>query len=176
MEISKAAELISLRREEGIQQWADLGCGQGTFTYALASHLTSGSTIYAVDQEDQQLIKNYNEVQVSFIQNDFVSGLATLPAVHGVLMANSLHYVEDQCALIMELEQKVALGARRLVIVEYDTGRSNYWVPYPINLKHLTSLVRELGFSIQKIGEASSRYQGMMYAAEVTFKDGNYPK
>ena len=50
----EAVGLISsgrLTNSPGPATWADLGCGDGTFTLALASLLPAGSTIYAVDQD-----------------------------------------------------------------------------------------------------------------------------
>jgi precorrin-6B methylase 2 len=35
----------------GPQTWADLGCGAGAFTLALASLLPAGSTIHAMDRD-----------------------------------------------------------------------------------------------------------------------------
>jgi len=37
------------------QSWCDLGCGSGTFTIALAQSLASGSTIHAVDLDQEAL-------------------------------------------------------------------------------------------------------------------------
>jgi hypothetical protein len=50
------------------QKWADLGCGDGTFTEALASILPHGSQILAVDKEVQHLKKVMgNNVSVDFL-------------------------------------------------------------------------------------------------------------
>ncbi len=40
--------------------WADLGCGSGIFTYALASLLKKGSTIYAIDRDIASFKKRFS--------------------------------------------------------------------------------------------------------------------
>lgn len=66
-----AADAIKLI-EKGItgdelQLWADLGCGSGTFTRALASLLPVGSKVLAVDKERQDLP---NFIQADLINDD----------------------------------------------------------------------------------------------------------
>ena len=57
MLLEEAAGLIksnSISQTEP-EVWAELGCGSGTFTNALASILIFGSIIYAVDKNKSQL-------------------------------------------------------------------------------------------------------------------------
>ena len=49
-------DAIDMLAESGVDAlgptiWADLGCGDGTFTLALASLLAPGSTIHAMDTD-----------------------------------------------------------------------------------------------------------------------------
>lgn len=151
-------------------KWADLGCGTGVFTKALASFLPNGSTILAVDKEPQYLPVSMGDgIKTEFQRADFtVEPLKTGP-LNGILMANSLHYVHDKLALIRRLEAHLAPGAHWL-IVEYDNRKPNRWVPYPIDFRTLSELFRSLGYEqIEKIGEQSSAYGGSMYAV-VIFK------
>ena len=57
MQMNDAVELIKHDSifKSGEQDWADLGCGSGTFTMALASLLALDSTIYAVDKNKYSL-------------------------------------------------------------------------------------------------------------------------
>lgn len=62
MELKDAVNLIG---DNSIYQpanavWADLGCGSGLFSYALANILPPGSTIYAVDKSNITLTKRPN--------------------------------------------------------------------------------------------------------------------
>jgi predicted RNA methylase len=50
--------------------WADLGCGNGVFAYALAEFLIDGSWIYAIDK--QQLLESPNiGVGIEFVKGNF---------------------------------------------------------------------------------------------------------
>jgi ubiquinone/menaquinone biosynthesis C-methylase UbiE len=50
--VDDAAQLIGgARIGGGAMTWADLGCGDGTFTLALAAILPRGSIIHAMDRD-----------------------------------------------------------------------------------------------------------------------------
>jgi trans-aconitate methyltransferase len=133
------------------QCWADLGCGSGMFTHALASLLPAGSKVIPVDKKYQNL--------PNFIQADFINDDLQLGVPDGVLMANSLHYVKDKAKLISKLNPP------GLLIVEYDTTRSNPWVPYPVAYKNLAQLAVEMGYNTVKLATQASRFGGVMYSA-----------
>lgn len=145
------------------QQWADLGCGSGTFTGALYELLPTGSKIMAVDREAQKL-----NIPVDFIKANFEKDALSLIRLDGILMANSLHYIVDKPALIRKLEAYFST-APYFLIVEYDTERSNPWVPYPLSFHKLQQLFEGLGYDrIIKLGERQSVYSNAkMYAAVV---------
>lgn len=88
MNASDAIKLI----EKGVtamqpQRWADLGCGSGTFTRALASLLPAGSKVIAVDKMFQNL--------PDFINADFTTDDLQLGHLDGI-DGNSLHCVKDK--------------------------------------------------------------------------------
>jgi ubiquinone/menaquinone biosynthesis C-methylase UbiE len=145
-----------------LQYWADLGCGSGTFTKALAALLPPGSPITAVDREKQRL-----DIEgVDFIRADFQKEELQLEELDGILMANALHYVSDKAGLITRLERLFGTGPC-FIIIEYDTERANRWVPYPIHFEKLKLLFALLGYqSVVKINERPSAYgSGNMYCA-----------
>lgn len=149
------------------QRWADLGCGSGTFTDALAYLLPSGSHIYAVDNEVQNLPTTMgNDVSVEFVKMDFEKSEFKFSNFDGVLMANSLHFVKDKLGLFKQLEGCFSSG-KKFVIIEYDTNIPNLWVPYPLSfndLKALFTLIQH--HEIVKVAERQSRFGGgNMYAA-----------
>lgn len=167
MLIKDAIHLIQshdIHQEQPVS-WADLGCGSGLFTRALATLLPPGSTIYAVDRTWQN-IAAVPGISVSFIQADIEQPVLPLPSLEGILMANVLHYVKDKPQLIKQLQQYFK-DSGRFIVVEYDTMRANPWVPYPINFAALQSLFAEAGYKqVQKLGERRSVYRnGLMYAA-----------
>ena len=145
-----------------LQYWADLGCGSGTFTKALAALLPAGSHITAVDRENQSLYVN----GVNFMRADFVKDALQLEELDGILIANALHYVVDKRSLIQKLE-RMFVGDPCFIIIEYDSERSNPWVPYPITFEKLELLFQLLGYqSVVKVNERRSAYgEGMMYCA-----------
>ncbi|WP_426276764.1 class I SAM-dependent methyltransferase [Chryseobacterium sp. S-02] len=148
------------------QIWADLGCGSGTFTNALAHLLPKGSHIYAVDSQSQNFPKVMgNNVSIDFIKADFEKFDFNFSNLDGILMTNSLHYVKDKRLLIGRLGKYLSEN-KKFVIVEYDTTISNQWVPYPINFFNLKELFIELGYSkIIKLDERQSIFgQGNLYS------------
>jgi ubiquinone/menaquinone biosynthesis C-methylase UbiE len=121
--------------------WADLGAGSGVFTLALAEYLPASSTIIAIDL--QPTIKKQttsNNVTIHPRTADLTDPNLGLPNLDGILMANSLHYVKDQPALLQSLHATLKPGGI-FIIVEYDTDIPiPRWVPYPISFSTATRL------------------------------------
>ncbi len=168
---SEAVTLISkgIDNNDLPQHWADLGCGTGLFTEALADLLPAQSAITAIDINQQYLPAIMgNAVSVQFKKADFVADHLTEDSFDGILMANALHFVKDKKALIKKLEQHINNGAQFLII-EYDHCQANQWEPYPIPFTALKQLFADLGYTyIEKIGERQSVYGGKMFAALIS--------
>jgi ubiquinone/menaquinone biosynthesis C-methylase UbiE len=171
MELQAAIDLINtpLLDTSNPQIWADLGCGDGTFTTALASLLAPESVIHAVDKNRRalrQLPAVFSEVNIQPRQANFV--VDALPFYHldGIIMANSLHYVARQAVFVSQI-RKLLKPDGSLLVVEYDTKASNLWVPYHLAFDQLADLFLPAGFStIQKLGTRNSIYRrGEIYAA-----------
>ncbi|MBR9997465.1 MAG: class I SAM-dependent methyltransferase [Cyclobacteriaceae bacterium] len=162
MELSEAIQLINGADLDAGRPvtWADLGCGKGIFTRALAVLLPEGSTLYAVDKIAQQAILNPDlKTDIIALQADFVNEFLPLPPLDGVLMANSLHYVADKHSLLKKLKHHF-LREEKYIIVEYDTMNSNPWIPYPVDFDHLKDLFYEAGLKqITRVGEKRSIYR-----------------
>ncbi|HKO82052.1 MAG TPA: methyltransferase domain-containing protein [Chitinophagaceae bacterium] len=171
MLITEALEFLSgvelNAREPSI--WADLGCGDGFFTYVLAGMLPSGSKIYALDKQFQSLKKPAdNNIQVVFQKADFITDDLQLPPLNGVLLANSLHYVSDKNSFVEKISGFLKADGM-FIIIEYDTSRANPWIPFPVDFKNLSKLFADRGYNnIQKIGERKSIYsQAKLYACTI---------
>jgi ubiquinone/menaquinone biosynthesis C-methylase UbiE len=123
------------------QHWADLGCGTGIFTLALAHYLAPGSTIDAIDLHPG--IKKQttpNNVTITPRTADFTSPSLGLQNLDGILIANALHYVRDKPALLQTLHAALKPGGLFL-LVEYDTDTPvPRWVPYPLSFISATRL------------------------------------
>lgn len=163
MELQYAIELIRCDGliKEGASAWADLGCGTGLFTRALAHFLQPGSTVYAVDANKSALSKIGclpAGVAVETVAADFVREALPFRNLDGILMANALHFVRDKAAFLQKAEQWLLPGGGFLV-VEYDTDAPNPWVPYPVSFGALRRLFTSLGFPVvEKLRERSSIY------------------
>jgi ubiquinone/menaquinone biosynthesis C-methylase UbiE len=172
MDLQNAIALIknSSITETPNARWADLGCGSGLFTYALANLLQKGSTISAVDKKSGPLQKlsNPNDIVIFKEEKDFIKNLLPFDKLDGILMANSFHYVADKNHFIA--------GARKwlsdsgiFLIVEYDTDKANPWVPYPVSAHALKQLFIKAGYSsFTKLRDMPSAYNSAnIYSAAI---------
>jgi trans-aconitate methyltransferase len=148
--------------------WADLGCGTGTFTQALATLLEEGSKIYAVDKQHQQIKPSVMlSADLQFMKLDFVREVLPFNNLDGILMANALHYVKDKITFVNGLVNYLKPSGQ-ILIVEYDTQNPNQWVPYPVSFETLVKTFSSRFAHIIKIGERNSIYkQGKMYACSM---------
>lgn len=162
--------------EAGVEQthvkqiWADLGAGNGVFTYALSTLLLDGSTVYAVDKNSARMdfIRVWQQVVLKKIQADIMKDAWTTEPLNGILMANALHFVKDKEPFLKKLKERLTLNGR-LIIVEYEMEKGNLWVPYPVGCNTLLALLKHAGFStIQKLREIPSVYDNrMMYSVVI---------
>ena len=150
------------------QHWADLGCGTGVFTRILAQYLPESSKITAIDKVLQHFPETMgNSINIDFRVGDFENESLPLQHLDGIMMANSLHYVRDKEAFILQAEKYFAKNPAFLII-EYNRTEANQWVPYPIPFEQLKTLFSRLDYThIEKIGEQKSLYGGVMYACYV---------
>ena len=167
MSIEEAIELISqLQVESGEPQlWADLGCGTGLFSRALATLLPPQSRILCIDTESPGWeVNSTNNVELKFIKGDFNKYEFENDKFDGIMMANSLHYVKNKPLLINRLFPAIKPNGT-IAIVEYDSESANSWVPYPITYEKLKKLFPDN--EIRKIGERPSRFGSKMYCCEI---------
>jgi trans-aconitate methyltransferase len=169
------ADAIALIAPAGVQAlgpatWADLGCGDGTFTRALAALLPPGSTIHAVDRDAaalRALPSAYGGARIHAHRADFTRQPWPFSSPDGILMANSLHYVADQPAFLRACTSLAP--PPRFLIVEYDTDRANRWVPYPVSRARLATLFAAAGYAaVRTLASRPSIYQpAPLYAAAI---------
>jgi ubiquinone/menaquinone biosynthesis C-methylase UbiE len=173
MRLREAVEMLapSGLASRGPMTWADLGCGDGTFTRALAELLAPGSLIHAMDLDRAALrlvpsASTHRDVQIATHHGDFTQLPWPFSDLDGVLMANSLHYVRDQVAFIAECRTRMK-APHRFLIVEYDSDTSNSWVPYPLSRQRLATL---FDATIDILHTRPSCYQrAALYAALIAF-------
>jgi len=156
----------------GPMTWADLGCGTGTFTLALAGLLAAGSVIHAMDQDASALRKippAHDDVHIRTHRGDFTSPVWPFNNLDGILLANSLHYLGDPATFIRQCEARMT-SPHRFLIVEYDTDEASRWVPHPLSHARLAGLFGAAEYSsIRMLGERPSVYRrAALYAALAT--------
>jgi len=153
--------------------WADFGSGQGAFTLALAELLGPGGQIHSVDRDaralrtqGETLKAHYPGVQVVYHLADFSVPLE-LPRLDGLVMANSLHFVEDQRKeAVVRLLKSYLSPAGRMILVEYNVDRGNLWVPHPLSFPIWQDLARRCGFaSTRLLARTPSSFLHEFYSA-----------
>jgi ubiquinone/menaquinone biosynthesis C-methylase UbiE len=151
------------------QRWADLGCGTGTFTRALADLLPPGSSIAAMDR-DATAVKQLPETHGTTRITKHVGNFTTepLPETHldGILLANALHFVRDQSDFIRRASNYMKpTGA--FLLVEYDADSPNPWVPHPSSFVTLAQLFKACGFaSVKRLSDRPSAFgRARLYSA-----------
>ena len=83
----------------------------------------------------------------------------------GIVMANSLHFVEDKTRVLGLVRGYLKRGGR-LLLVEYDTDRGNTWVPHPTSFDTWKDLASDAGFvETRRLATVPSRFLQRIYSA-----------
>lgn len=174
--IAKARTLLEPAVENAGGTWADLGCGEGIFTYLLCMLLRPGSRIYAVDKQanalralGRHLAESCNRAPIEPVQADF-TGPLNLPALDGLVLANSLHFVSHKQPVLARLLPLLKPGGR-LVVIEYNARRGNFAVPYPMDETGFLKLAVEVGLEKPEIlVKVPSSFLGEMYTGRASVR------
>jgi len=151
--------------------WADVGCGSGAFTLALADLLGPNGIIHAIDRNRDSLdlmqramMANFPSTTLYVHRSDFTQPLA-LPRLDGIVMANSLHFIRKKEPLLQQIQSYLHSGAR-LLLVEYNADQGNPWVPYPLSYTTWEVLATHNGFrDTQLLERVPSRFLREIYSA-----------
>ena len=151
--------------------WADLGAGTGAFTLALADLIGPQGVIQAIDR-DRAALAELRSAFVSAVPQaelrvkaaDFTRRL-DLTDLDGIVMANSLHFVEEKTRVLALVRGYLRRGGR-LILVEYDSDRGNEWVPYPLSYETWKGVATDAGFvETRKLATVPSRFLRQIYSA-----------
>ena len=151
--------------------WADLGSGEGAFTLALADLLGPGGHIYSIDTDARALREQRAALQARFPAvtvdqhtADFTQPL-DLPPLDGVVMANSLHFQRHKEPVLQQVRAMLKPGGR-LVLVEYNADKGNWWVPYPLSYPTWEALAQANDFvATRLLTTQPSRFLREIYSA-----------
>jgi ubiquinone/menaquinone biosynthesis C-methylase UbiE len=148
-------------------RWADLGAGDGAFTFALAQLLGPGAQITAVDRDSgslKRLASAADGAPIETVVADFTRPL-NLSGLDGVVMANSLHFVREKAPVLASVRDTLRPGGI-LILVEYETDKGNPWVPHPFSFATWQGMAAAAGVEqTQLLHRYPSRYFGSMYSA-----------
>ena len=149
---------------------ADLGAGDGAFTFALADLLGPNARITAVDRDSGSVRRlgsagvQSSAASIQTVVADFTRPLR-LSDLDGVVMANSLHFVRDKAPVLASVLKMLRPGGA-LIVVEYETDRGNPWVPHPFSFATWERMAVAAGFEVPKLlHRHPSRHFGSMYSA-----------
>lgn len=130
-------------------------------TMDLSKHLKVKNR-YSLKNLVRNMTESYPEASVHPVLADFTHSLL-LPPLDGIVLANSLHFFKRKKLVLTRLISLLRPGGR-LVVVEYNTGRSNYAVPYPLDEAQFLTLARKIGLCETRIvARAPSSFLGEMY-------------
>lgn len=152
--------------------WADFGSGDGAFTLALRDLTGPLARIFSIDKDKNRLQtqekafeKMFSSFDIRFLATDFTMDIE-LPPLDGILMANSLHYVEDQADFLTKIKDYLKPEGK-LIFVEYNTDVGNEWVPYPVSYTKLEELTKQSGYiTVELLEKVPSKYWNEMYSAQ----------
>lgn len=152
--------------------WADFGSGDGAFTLALRDLVGPLARIFSIDKDESRLRtqenafdKMFSSFDVRFIHKDFTNQI-NLPELDGIIMANSLHYVEEQVPFLTKIRDFLKPNGK-LVVVEYNTDEGNQWVPYPVSYEKFEQIAEHGGFiNTELLEKVPSTYWNEMYCAQ----------
>jgi ubiquinone/menaquinone biosynthesis C-methylase UbiE len=151
--------------------WADLGAGSGAFTLALADLIGPHGIIHAIDR-DRGALAELRSAFVSAVPQaelrvraaDF-TGRLDLSDLDGIVMANSLHFVDDKLGVLSLVRGYLKRGGR-LLLVEYDSDRGNTWVPHPMSFETWRDVAAQAGFvETRRLATVPSRFLHRIYSA-----------
>lgn len=152
--------------------WADLGSGDGAFTLALADLAGESAAIYSVDKDATRLKRQrtlfeeyFPKTTVHFLNQDFTDPLP-LPLLDGIVMANSLHYIEDKVPLLQNFRSFLKPQGI-FILIEYNVDAGNVYVPYPLSFTTFQHLASAAGFSMPELMDTEpSTFLREIYSAK----------
>lgn len=156
--------------------WADFGAGSGAFTLALRELIGPAATVYAVDK-DRSALKSleaahrqrFSSTDHLILLNQDFSRPFDLPALDGIVAANSLHYFRDHEKILRHVRGFLKPNSVFL-LVEYNVDSGNVWVPHPFSFNTYRSLAVRTGFNEpQLLAIAPSSFLHEFYSA-ICFK------
>lgn len=124
------AEMVATLQLQPGQRAADIGAGDGTFTFPIAEKVGTNGIVYAVEVEDDKVQKIAAVTQKRGLNNvRVILGGETDPqlpeAVDLVVIINVLHHIEDRAGYLRNLPRHLRPNAR-VAIIDF----TDRWPPF----------------------------------------------
>jgi SAM-dependent methyltransferase len=146
---------------QGTESVLDLGCGNGLILHNVATRMSDGGEITALDINKPMLDAAQRNTPFSWVDIDFVCGDAEeveviLPGPYDRIMANYIfHYIADAPALCAQLQRILSPGGRLIVTTE---GLSSMPEMYTIHLEAM----QRVGFDKDLLSRAPRGRRGSL--------------
>jgi hypothetical protein len=86
-------------------------------------------------------------------------------SLDGFLLANTLHFVRGQVAVLSRLANWLRAGGKA-VLIEYDQRTTSRWVPHPVDAAAFPALFEAAALeSPKEVARIESAFGGEMYVA-----------
>jgi precorrin-6B methylase 2 len=151
--------------------WADFGSGTGAFTLALADLIGPAGVIYSIEQDRSALAQQAQALRERFpnvIVHDLLADFTRpidLPALDGLVMANSLHFHRHHEPIVQRLKSYLR-SQGRFILVEYNIEQGNSAVPHPVSYRMWEELAQRCGFTHTRLLKTRpSRFLKEIYSA-----------
>lgn len=124
------AEMVAALQLQSGQRVADIGAGDGTFTFPIAEKIGADGVVYAVEVEDEKVKTLAEAAQKRELNNvRSILGGETDPqlpeAVDLVVIINVLHHIEDRAGYLRNLPRHLRPNAR-IAIIDF----TDRWPPF----------------------------------------------
>lgn len=165
-------KLIQKAITPGHSVWADLGSGDGAFTMALRELAGPDVEIYSIDlnnsrlvQQDKIFSQHFPGSRIHYMQADFSVPFVLPSLLDGVILANSLHFSNDQANVLARIKTLLKPNGK-IIIIEYNITQATSWIPYPVPFERLRTLLPTAGYPApQLLATVPSNFNREIYSA-----------
>ena len=130
-------------------QVADLGAGDGYFTFTLADAVGTGGRVYAVDVEAdvvdglQTSVTSQGYDNVEAVLGEYDDPGLPDGEIDLVFLCNVYHHIDDRATYFSDLQRDLAPGAR-VAIIDIGGAAPMRWLSPPGHSTDLDTLVKEM--------------------------------
>ncbi len=155
------------------QTIADFGAGSGMYTIEAAKSLMSTGKVYAIDVQDELLVRLQKETLKEHLSNvDIIHGDVEKPGgtrlgdsmIDLVLISNLLFQVEDKKGMLIEAKRVLVPGGRVMVVEWSESfGGIGPHTDHVVTSEMCLELFERAGFAKDREVSAGSHHYGFIF-------------